>query len=519
MKKTALKIISVLLCAVIFLGSTFTAGAATLTATQFSKKLEEVKAKYPEGSQQYEWKVNGAVVGWQCHGYARWISSYIWGTDFANGEGEGWVRYNSTATTTHIDKLVPGDVLRYRTAANKSSNHSIFVTSIVGDTVYFTDCNSDGKNTIKWERSMTKAKLVEHLKMRLADRDYVEYGYIAHYTPNTLSVNGRLYLKYNANGGRVNLPTTKITQYTVADSKGINMRSGPGTTYGVVTALPKGTVFTVTETAVGNGYTWGKTTYNGINGWCVISREWTTKTETTIPPAYYLHTNGDVYITASKQAFNESLTFGATASGGLANPDKFGLVKDNCTFLGWSKTADGSDILKQGTAFMPEALFPEANGKDYSATLYAVWQSNKVLTGIEVASLPTKTKYLLNAPFNSAGLKIKLLYSNNTSEIITTGFELNGFDSATEGEKTITVSYKEMKTSFKVLVENLKTGDINNDLNIDLIDINLLAQYVAEWNIDCNTEALDTNADGFITLTDIVHLSQYVAGWENIILH
>ena len=119
MKKTALKIISVLLCAVIFLGSTFTAGAATLTATQFSKKLEEVKAKYPEGSQQYEWKVNGAVVGWQCHGYARWISSYIWGTDFANGEGEGWVRYNSTATTTHIDKLVPGDILRYRTAANK----------------------------------------------------------------------------------------------------------------------------------------------------------------------------------------------------------------------------------------------------------------------------------------------------------------------------------------------------------------------------------------------------------------
>jgi len=519
MKKAALKIISVLLCAIIILGSTLTVGAVTLTATQFSKKLEEVKAKYPEGSQQYEWKVNDNVVGWSCHGYARWITSYVWGVDFANGEGVGWTLYESTATTTHLDKLVPGDVLRYRTAANKSSNHSIFVTSIVGDTVYFTDCNSDGKNTIKWERSMTKAKLAEHLKMELVGVNYAKYGYIAHYTPNTLSVNGRLYLKYNANGGSVNLPTTKITQYTVADSKGINMRSGPGTTYGVVTALPKGTVFTITETAVGNGYTWGKTTYNGIIGWCVISREWTTKTETTIPPAYYLHTNGDVYITASKQAFNESLTFGATASGGLANPDKFGLIKDNFTFLGWSKTADGSDILKPGTAFMPEALFPEANGKDYSATLYAVWENNKILTSIEIASAPSKTKYLLNAPFNASGLKIKLNYSNNMSEIITKGFELMGYDSSVVGEQIITVQYKDKTATFKVVVEDLKTGDINTDLNIDLLDVNILAQYVADWKVECNTSALDVNADGAISLTDVVHLSQYVAGWEGVILN
>ena len=180
MKKTLQKTIVLLLCVVIFFGLTPKAEAITYTTVQFNNKLEEVKKLYPHGSQKYEWKVNNAVVGWQCHGYARWISYYVWGTDFANGTGKGWERYDSTATTTAINKLVPGDVLRYRTAANKDSNHSIFVTAIDGDTVYFTDCNSDGKNTIKWERSTTKSYLVEHLKMQLADRDYVEYGYIAH---------------------------------------------------------------------------------------------------------------------------------------------------------------------------------------------------------------------------------------------------------------------------------------------------------------------------------------------------
>ena len=195
MKKTFLKLTSVFICVALFLSLSIPATAATYTTSSFNEKLEEVKKLYPDGSRQYEWKVNGTVVGWECHGYARWLSFYIWGTDFANGAGKGWVRYNSTATTTAIDKLVPGDVLRYRTSATKNSNHSIFVTAIVGETVYFTDCNIDGASTIKWNRTTTKANLEAHLKMELAERDYVEYGYIAHYSDNTLSPNGILHLK------------------------------------------------------------------------------------------------------------------------------------------------------------------------------------------------------------------------------------------------------------------------------------------------------------------------------------
>ena len=518
MKKFIQKTVSVLICAVMLFALTPKTNAATYTAAQFNSKLEEVKKMYPQGSQQVDWFVNGSKVGSQCHGYARWLSFYVWGVDFANGNGAGWVRYDSTATTTAIDKLVPGDVLRYRTSATKTSNHSIFVTAIDGDTVYFTDCNSDGKSTIKWERSATKSYLEEHLKMKRAD--IAEYGYIAHYTPNTLSANGRLTVNYNANGGVLNLPTQKITQYTVKSNNGVNMRSGAGTEYGKVGSMPNGTVFTVTESKSDSKgeYVWGKTTYNGVTGWCVISASWVTKTETEIPASHYLNNEGDICITDTQAPFKESFLFGSTYSEGLLNPAEVNLTKENHTFLGWSKTKEGKEIIPFDQPITPETIFPEADGKDFSATLYAVWQSNKVLTGIEVASPPSKTKYLLNAPFSSSGLKITLKYSNNTEETITEGFTLSEFDSATAGEKTITVSYNDKQTTFNVLVEALKTGDINSDLNIDLVDVTLVAQYIAKWAVECNPEAMDVNSDGDITLIDVVHLSQYIAGWEGIVL-
>ena len=63
-----------------------------------------------------------------------------------------------------------------------------------------------------------------------------------------------------------------------------------------------------------------------------------------------------------------------------------------------------------------------------------------------------------------------------------------------------------------------KPGDANDDGKINLDDVVVLAQYVAEWDIECNEAALDTNGDGTVNLDDIVHLAQYVAEWEGIVL-
>lgn len=71
----------------------------------------------------------------------------------------------------------------------------------------------------------------------------------------------------------------------------LNMRSGAGTSNGIVTSIPNDISLTVTKVQKGSdGYTWGYTSYNGYTGWvaldfCVyVSAEPTTVQPTTVRP-------------------------------------------------------------------------------------------------------------------------------------------------------------------------------------------------------------------------------------------
>ncbi len=58
--------------------------------------------------------------------------------------------------------------------------------------------------------------------------------------------------------------------YRVDSSNGVNLRKGAGTSYQTLTAIPDNTEIVVKETKKAGGYTWGKTTYAGFTGWCVL---------------------------------------------------------------------------------------------------------------------------------------------------------------------------------------------------------------------------------------------------------
>ena len=58
--------------------------------------------------------------------------------------------------------------------------------------------------------------------------------------------------------------------YRITSGDGVNLRKGAGTSYSAITAIPYNTDITVTEYKIAGGYTWGKTTYNGSTGWCVL---------------------------------------------------------------------------------------------------------------------------------------------------------------------------------------------------------------------------------------------------------
>ncbi len=255
------KILSVFLALLMIISiipmSSIEAEAATLTQSQFNTKLSEVKAMYPQGSQKYEWAINGSVVGWQCHGYGRWLSWYVWGVDFANGRGANWTLYKSTSSSTYIDKLVPGDVVRYRTSTSKTWNHTIFITGISGSTIYYTDCNSDGSNTIKWNQTVSKSTLTSYLKTSLYGSEAATYGYIAHYTPNTLL--GPTSCSCSTSYAGTYICTTSSLDLTI--------RSGHGTSYSAIGSIPSGATVEVSKASGTGNSDWAHVTYNGVSGY------------------------------------------------------------------------------------------------------------------------------------------------------------------------------------------------------------------------------------------------------------
>jgi len=76
---------------------------------------------------------------------------------------------------------------------------------------------------------------------------------------------------------------------------------------------------------------------------------------------------------------------------------------------------------------------------------------DKTVSSIEVTTKPTKTSYNIGDTFDKTGMVVTAKYNDGTEEAVT-GYSTSGFSSTTEGEKTITVTYKEKTADFKVTV-------------------------------------------------------------------
>ena len=76
----------------------------------------------------------------------------------------------------------------------------------------------------------------------------------------------------------------------------------------------------------------------------------------------------------------------------------------------------------------------------------------KALESIKIAAEPTKKNYFVGDQFDAAGLAVKAVYNTGEEDLAATAYVLSGFDSATPGEKTITVTYEGKTATFKVNV-------------------------------------------------------------------
>ena len=74
------------------------------------------------------------------------------------------------------------------------------------------------------------------------------------------------------------------------------------------------------------------------------------------------------------------------------------------------------------------------------------------LVSIAVKTNPTKMSYYQGDALDSTGLTLTATYNNGKTETVTTGFTCSALDSSSAGQKTITVTYQGLTTTFSVTV-------------------------------------------------------------------
>lgn len=139
------------------------------------------------------------------------------------------------------------------------------------------------------------------------------------------------------------------------------------------------------------------------------------------------------------------------------------------------------------------------------------------LESIKISKLPNKTKYYIGESIDISGMELTLVYTDGSETVVTEGFAITGFDSDTVGEKTITVTYGAFSQTFVVVVNDknaVKSGDINNDGNINNKDLGLLMQHLNNWDVEIVTDAADVNGDGSVNNKDYGLLMQYLNNWD-----
>ena len=56
-------------------------------------------------------------------------------------------------------------------------------------------------------------------------------------------------------------------------------------------------------------------------------------------------------------------------------------------------------------------------------------------------------------------------------------------------------------------------GDVNNDDEVNNKDLVRLFQYLSNWDVNVNHDALDINGDGKVNNKDLLRFFQYLSGW------
>lgn len=127
MRNNYLKIVSILLALLMIVQIMPSTEVWAVSESQFDSKMSELKGQYPNYSCWNDRFDNGS----ECWGFANMLGYKVFGT-----KPSTWKKVYS------INNVKKGDLIQY--GSTNGSGHTIFVTSVSGDTITFVDCNGNG---------------------------------------------------------------------------------------------------------------------------------------------------------------------------------------------------------------------------------------------------------------------------------------------------------------------------------------------------------------------------------------
>ncbi len=523
MKKRILSLMLIIALMIpLFAVNTTIVSAATITEASFASKIAELQNTFIDGqywnkysSSDYsrtgtvkckcsgsycagtcscscgQFYHNGKWYGGQCHGYALKLGYLI----FGNVATVSWTKHKNAYN------VYAGDLVRIN-----NDGHSFFIYKVVGDTIYYTECNNSAPCQVKWGRTMSKATLASKVTYILHNPNYSLTGTGSapsapvvnpiHSDTSAHIRNGFFTLKNVASGSYMN-----VYNGTDANKTAITMWGYDDST---------DQQFNVVHQGNGKYKLYAYCSSNGTNRVVDVYRNgaapaagqlvdlWTPDDDTA--QLFYIVPLDDgsyVFELASKDGYVIAPT-SASAAGTNgsqltlqlytgANYQKWKFCNNNGreTHPVGSYSADSYKVNTNGV----NLTMRSGAGSGYSkvtsipdTTILNITQVNSnwgyttyngysgwvcldftiytpTITSISMHNAPYINRYFVGESLDKTGMEITATYSNGSTKNITSGFTTS-YDFSTAGTKTVTVTYSGKTTSFTVEVVNPTIEDL-----------------------------------------------------------
>ena len=392
------------------------------------------RADGTRGIGQYDNRYYGAH-GWatQCAGYAQQVASC-----YAGSDPQTWTKRTGTAA---VNDLKTGDVVRYL-----NDGHSIFITKVEGENVWFSDCNYGNRCIIRWDVKTTKSTIKKTFtNVRVCP---VDPG------PDTCS-------------------TQYAGWYKVKSSDGISVNSGHNFNSKVDEIANGKLVYVDKASGMGSGQV-AHIHYQGQERYLAMNL----LTKMTGDPVVAGSYAGDM-LTRQIKVYGIAFDWDDTDKAVEICVETPNGERYTCTANKESTSipqdyAAVTDKANPGVyhAFETEYFtLPEGGEQELKVIAYNVDNGQPVesltikaelmkLTNLSVKSMPSKTEYTVGDTLDTTGLVLNGHYEGTWHSVsldkdveITSGFTCTPTTLDTAGTQTITVNYDGQSTSFDVTVK------------------------------------------------------------------